>query len=43
MSMKFGLLIYVDLQRRVQSTNMKPEVWSRRVHRLDKIWDLDSE
>jgi len=40
MSMKFGLLIYVDLWKRVIS-NTKPEVvWSRRDRHLESVYDV---
>ena len=40
MSMKFGLLIDVDLRKRVTSSNTKPEVvWSRGRH-LEIVYDV---
>jgi len=41
MSMKFGLLIDVDLRKRVTSSNTKLEVvWSRRGCHLENVYDV---
>jgi len=41
MSMKFGLLIDVDLQKSVTSLNAKPEVvWNRRGRHLEIAYNV---
>jgi len=41
MSMKFGLLIGVDLRKRVTLLYTKPEVvWSRRGRHLESVYDV---
>jgi len=41
MSMKFGLLIDVDLQKRMTLINTKPEVvWNRRGRHLEIVYDV---
>ena len=41
MSMKFGLLIDIDLRKRVTSSNMKPEVvWIRCGRHIENVYDV---
>jgi len=41
MSMKFGLLIDVDLRKRITLSNRKPEVvWSRRGRHFKVVYDV---